>query len=170
MNNTGNQLHRNLSLIVAASENGVIGRDGDLPWHLSEDLKQFKRRTLGHHIVMGRKTFDAIGRLLPGRTTVILTTNPTYQREGTIVVHSMEELAKVIAHDGEPFIVGGAELYRQTLRHTRTLYLTRVHTTLTGDATFEFDPHGWSLLASEQYSKGPKNDFDFTLEKYERTH
>jgi dihydrofolate reductase len=169
MNNTRSQLHPNLSLIVAASENGVIGLDGDLPWHLSEDLKQFKKLTLGHHIVLGRKTFDSIGRLLPGRTTVILTTNRSYQCEGAVVCHSLDELAKVIADDDEPFIVGGAELYRQTLSFARTLFLTRVHTTLVGDATFEFEPTEWSLVASERFSKGPKNDFDFTMEKYVRS-
>ena len=168
MESKRNQLHPNLSLIVAASENGVIGRDGDLPWHLSEDLKQFKRLTLGHHIVMGRKTFDAIGRLLPGRTTVIMTTNKSYQCDGAVVCHSLAELADVIANDDEPFIVGGAELYRQTLTFARTLFFTRVHTTLIGDATFKFEPREWTMIAAERFSKGPKNDFDFTMEKYER--
>jgi dihydrofolate reductase len=85
-----------------------------------------------------------------------------------MICHSLEELADAIAKDNEPFIVGGAELYRQTLPFTRTLFLTRVHTTLEGDASFEFEPTEWKLVNSERFSRGPKNDFDFTMEKYVR--
>ena len=96
-----------VSIIVAMAENNVIGRDMDLPWHISADLKRFKALTMGHHIVMGRKTYESIGRLLPGRTTVIITRQENYQVEGAVVVNSLEEAQAVASADSELFIIGG---------------------------------------------------------------
>ena len=105
-------MERPLSLIVAASDNDVIGRDGQLPWRLSADLRRFKRLTMGHHLIMGRKTFESIGRPLPGRTTIVLSRQADFAPAGIVVAHSPEEVIKLVAADPEPFVVGGAEIYR----------------------------------------------------------
>ena len=99
-----------ISLIVAMSENGVIGRDGDMPWQLSADLRRFKRLTMGHHLIMGRKTLDAIGRLLPGRTTIVLTRNSKFQFDGALVAHDLDSAIALAAGDSEVFVVGGGGL------------------------------------------------------------
>ncbi len=124
-----------LSIIAALSRNRVIGRDNTLPWHLPEDLRHFKALTMGHHIVMGRKTYESLGRLLPGRTTVIVTRNPEYRIEGAIVVTSLQQALEVCRGEAEIFIIGGAELYGQALPLTDHLYLTEI------DAEFEGDVH-----------------------------
>ena len=100
-----------ISIIVAVSENGVIGKDGDMPWRLRSDLQRFKKLTMGHTIIMGRKTWDSIGRLLPGRTTVILTRQSGFEVDGAVVVQSMEQ-ALAATDDRQPFVIGGAEIYR----------------------------------------------------------
>ncbi|MFM7738727.1 MAG: dihydrofolate reductase, partial [Planctomycetota bacterium] len=120
-------MERPLSLIVAASDNDVIGREGQLPWRLSADLRRFKRLTMGHHLIMGRKTFESIGRPLPGRTTIVLSRQRDYAPAGVVVAHSPEEVLKLVAADSEPFVVGGAEIYRLLLPWVGKIYLTRVH-------------------------------------------
>lgn len=163
-------LHPNLSVIVAASENGVIGRNGELPWRLSGDLRLFKKITMGHHLVMGRKTYESIGRLLPGRTTVILTGNRDYQIDGARMAHSLEEVSRIIANDTQPFVVGGAELYRQILPVAKRLFLTRVHAEIFGDAFFEFDPTKWQLVSEEFFPANTSNEFAFTWQEFERNY
>ncbi|HSI29425.1 MAG: dihydrofolate reductase [Methylophilus sp.] len=145
-----------LSLIVAHADNRVIGHNNQLPWHLPEDLKRFKSLTMGHHIIMGRKTYESLGRLLPGRTTVIVTRDPHYKVEGAKVVHSMPEALAVCAGDDEPFLIGGAELYMQGLPQVTRLYLTRVFVQVEGDAFFpELDMGEWELV-SEQANTSEK--------------
>ena len=105
-----------LSLIVAYASNHVIGINNTLPWHLPEDLKRFRALTMGHHIIMGRKTYESLGRLLPGRTTVIVTRNETYKIEGALVAHSLQAALMLCSSDNEPFVIGGAELYKQGIK------------------------------------------------------
>lgn len=135
-----------LSLIVAHADQGVIGINNQLPWRLPEDLKRFKALTMGHHIIMGRKTYASLGRLLPGRQTVIVSRDTQLQVDGAIVVHSMKAALAACAGDTEPFLIGGAELYALGLPYVTRLYITRVHLQVAGDAFFpEIDPLEWQL-------------------------
>jgi dihydrofolate reductase len=135
-----------LSLIVAHARNNVIGINNTLPWHLPEDLKRFRVLTMGHHIIMGRKTYESLGRLLPGRTTVIVTRNKHYQVEGALVAHSLQAALLLTNGDAEPFLIGGAELYKEGLKLASKLYVTEVQAEFTGDAFFEaIDLSVWQL-------------------------
>ena len=124
-----------ISLIVAIARNGVIGRDGDLPWRLPADLREFKRRTLGHHILMGRKTFVSLGRPLPGRPNVVLSRDPAFAAEGASVVQDLPTALGVAESAGETevFVIGGAALYAAALPVAQRIYLTRVHAQVDGD-------------------------------------
>lgn len=157
-----------LSIVVAVAENGVIGREGDLPWRLSADLRRFKRITMGHHLLMGRKTYDSIGRLLPGRTTAIMTRSSDYRVEGALVGNSLDELLAKI-DDSDVFVVGGAEIYEATLPQATRLHFTRVHATMDGDVFFpEIDWNEWTEVESETYAADEKNEFDSTYRLLER--
>jgi dihydrofolate reductase len=125
-----------LSIIVAVAHNGVIGVNNTLPWHLPEDLKRFRALTMGHHIIMGRKTYDSLGRLLPGRTTVIVTRNENYKVEGALVAHSLEAAIALCEDDEEVFLIGGAELYQTGLKLAHKLYITEIELDVAGDAFF----------------------------------
>jgi dihydrofolate reductase len=139
-----------LSVIVALAKNRVIGLNNTLPWHLPEDLKRFKQLTMGHHIIMGRKTYESLGRLLPGRQTVIVTRNPNYKVDGAIVVHSLEQAISVSSADSEAFLIGGAELYQQSLPLAKRLYLTMIDAEFEGDAYFpEIELDHWDLLEQQ---------------------
>lgn len=158
-----------ISLIVAMSENNVIGRDGDMPWHISDDLKRFKRLTMGHHMIMGRKTYDAIGRLLPGRTTIILTKQSDLKVSSALIANDFDQAVELAGDDSEIFVVGGGEVYRIALPKAETLYVTRIHTTIDGDTTFpNVDWDAWQLIDSDPHPAGGKNEFDFTFETYQR--
>ncbi len=125
-----------LSIIVAFAHDGVIGVNNTLPWHLPEDLKRFRALTMGHHIIMGRKTYDSLGRLLPGRTTVIVTRNENYKVEGALVAHSLEAAIALCEDDEEVFLIGGAELYQAGLKLAHKLYITEIELDVAGDAFF----------------------------------
>ncbi len=125
-----------LSIIVAVAHDGVIGINNTLPWHLPEDLKRFRALTMGHHIIMGRKTYDSLGRLLPGRTTVIVTRNENYKVEGALVAHSLEAAIALCEDDEEVFLIGGAELYQAGLKLAHKLYITEIELDVAGDAFF----------------------------------
>jgi len=125
-----------LSIIVAVAHDGVIGVNNTLPWHLPEDLKRFRALTMGHHIIMGRKTYDSLGRLLPGRTTVIVTRNENYKVEGALVAHSLEAAIALCEDDEEVFLIGGAELYQAGLKLAHKLYITEIELDVAGDAFF----------------------------------
>jgi len=125
-----------LSLIVAIAQNRVIGADNALPWHLPEDLKRFRALTTGHHIIMGRKTYDSLNKLLPNRTTVIVTRNPQYKVPGALIAHSLADAIKQAVNDDEVFLIGGAELYRDGLNLADKLYLTEIDASFEGDAFF----------------------------------
>jgi dihydrofolate reductase len=141
-----------VSLIAALASNGVIGRGNQLPWHLPEDLKYFKRVTQGHPVVMGRKTYESIGRLLPNRENRIVTRNADYRVEGARVFGSVEEACLPNGYDGEIFVIGGSEIYAQALKHAHRLYLTRIEKAYEGDARFpEFDAREFREVSREAH-------------------
>ena len=133
-----------ISLIVAMAKNRTIGINNTLPWRCPEDLKHFKALTMGHHMIMGRKTFDSIGKALPGRTTVIVTRNKNLSFDDCVIAYSLQEAINACVGDNEIFIVGGAELYAQSLALADTLYITEIQQDVHGDAHFpEFDQSKW---------------------------
>ena len=141
-----------LSLIVAFANNRVIGHNNALPWHLPEDLKRFRALTMGHHIIMGRKTYESLGRLLPGRTTIIVTRNKDYKVEGALIAHSLQAALVLAAGDAEPFVIGGAELYKEGLKLATKLYITEVKAEFAGDAFLpEIDLSHWNLSEKKDH-------------------
>ncbi len=158
-----------VSLIVAMAENGVIGRRGDLPWRLSADLRRFKRLTMGHHIVMGRRTFESIGRLLPGRTSIVISRQADYDPGAALLAGTLDEALDMAAGDEEVFVIGGAEIYRLVLPRVRRMYVTAVHADLEGDTTFPvYDPRDWRLIEDERHAADEKNQFDYSFRVYDR--
>lgn len=164
-----------LAAIVAQAKNRVIGNQNRLPWHLPEDLKYFKSVTLGKPIIMGRKTFDSIGRPLPGRTNIVVTRDPNYRSEGVEVVHSLDQAIEhaeqlVLINGGdEAMIIGGAELYTQALPRLDRLYLTQVHADVEGDAQFPaFDMGDWLELGRQDYQPSGCNPFAYSFVVLER--
>jgi dihydrofolate reductase len=141
-----------LSLIVAVARNRVIGLNNALPWHLPEDLKRFRALTTGHHIIMGRKTYESLNRLLPERTTVIVTRNSSYDVPGAVIVHTLEQALEACAGDDEAFIIGGAELYREGLTLAHKMYITEIDAAFEGDVAFpEFDRTQWHETSRERH-------------------
>lgn len=164
-----------VSVIVAVAENGVIGRDGGLPWKLSGDLRYFKAITMGKPIVMGRKTYESIGRPLPGRPNIVVTRNPEFAADGIDVVADMEsalDLARSMASASggdEVMVIGGAQLYEAALPRAARVYLTRVHADIVGDTTFaELDPGGWREVSREERPAGEKDEFPHSFIVLER--
>ena len=157
-----------ISLIVAAAENGVIGRKGDLPWRLSDDLKRFKTVTMGKPIVMGRKTYESIGRPLPGRQNIVITRQPGYSAEGCDVVATVEQAVEVANDAEEIMVIGGSEIYALFLPAARRLYLTRVHAEVDGDAFFPTPGDEWNLVSDEPHAADEKNEYDVSFQVYER--
>lgn len=156
-----------LSSIVAIANNRVIGVDNTLPWHLPEDLKRFRALTMGHHIIMGRKTYDSLGRLLPGRTTVIVTRNPNYKVEGALVANSLEAAIALCKGDDEAFLIGGAELYQDGLKLSNRLYITQIDLSGTGDAYFpEYSLNEWQEISREAHVSEQGLSFNYVT--YER--
>lgn len=160
-----------LSIIVAASENNVIGINNHLPWHLPVDMKYFKDMTMGKPIVMGRKSFEELGRVLPGRPNIMITRQTDYTAEGLYIVPSLEagiEKAKTFGTE-EIFITGGGEIFKMALPIIDRLYLTRVHAEVSGDTYFpEFDPRGWKLVKNERHEKDEKHAYALTFQVWER--
>jgi dihydrofolate reductase len=159
-----------ISIIAALSSNNVIGRDNDLPWHQSADLKRLKTLTMGHHMIMGRKTYESVGRPLPGRTFVIITRDPAYKVAGAHVVHSLEDAIHLAANDEEPFIAGGGEIFEMAIHRADRMYLTRIHADLQGDAVFpDFDDVSeWQLTDAEHFDADEKNDYPYSFLTYDR--
>ncbi len=161
--------------VAAVSLNGVIGKDSQMPWSLPSDLKRFKQITMGKPIVMGRKTFDTIGRPLPGRANIVITRSANYKADGVHVVSSIEDaltLATKLAKDtgaDEVCVIGGGEIYRQTLPQTGRIYLTRVMAEMPGDTHYpELDEAEWEEVAREHRSEGPHDTADFDIVTLER--
>jgi dihydrofolate reductase len=159
------------SIIVAVAENGVIGRRGQLPWRLSADLQRFKQLTMGHALLMGRKTFESIGRPLPGRRMIVITRQPNYQAANAEIAPSLPAACGLAtsAGEAEAFIIGGAEIFREALPHADRLYFTQVHATIDGDVFFPpFDRADWRLTSQAEHPADAKNDYPFTFQTYER--
>jgi len=153
-----------VSIIVALDENDVIGDNGKLPWHLSADLKNVKKITLGKPIIMGRMTHESIGRPLPGRENIIITRNLAYIAEGCTVLHSLDDAFDHSANESEVMIMGGAELYRQTLDRASRLYLTEVHASVGGDTFFpEFDRDIWKEIERQDFEADENNDHPYSF-------
>ncbi len=160
-----------VSIIVAAAANGVIGRDGGLPWRLPADLRHFKRTTMGHHLVVGRRTWEEVGRPLPGRTMVVVTRDPALGIPGVVVVSSLQEAVAVAvgAGDDEVFVAGGGEIYRQAMAMAHRVYLTRIHADIEGDTTFpELDGEAWRLVSREDHEADEGNPYPYSFLVYER--
>jgi dihydrofolate reductase len=158
-----------LSLILAASQNGVIGANNRLPWRLPADLAYFKRLTLGHSVVMGRKTYESIGRPLPGRANIIITRQANFQADGCHVVHSFDAALALCPPDDEVFIIGGADIYRQALPRADKIYLTRLHADFTGDLLmFELDPALWQETSRQDCVSDEKNAWPYSFLVFER--
>lgn len=159
-----------ISIIVAVAKNGVIGKDNQLLWKLSDDLKRFKQLTSNHCIVMGRKTFESIGKALPNRTNIIISRNKEINYPNTIVCHSLKdaiEYARAM-NETEVFIIGGGEIYKQALSLAHKLYLTVVDTNINGDTYFHYQKDEWKMIENITVNKNEKNEFDstfFILEK-----
>jgi dihydrofolate reductase len=155
-----------LSLIVAVAENGVIGRDNALPWHISEDLRYFKQVTSGKTVIMGRKTYQSIGRPLPNRTNIVVTRDPAFVAEGVLIAHSLKE-ALAGAGDGEAVVIGGSSLFEEALTLADRFYLTEIHRAYEGDVHFPaWDRSAWQETARNRLAGDP----DISFVTYERRH
>jgi dihydrofolate reductase len=160
-----------LSLIVAMSRNRVIGANGKIPWHLPGELKLFKDLTMGHHIIMGRKTWESIGRLLPGRTTVVVTRQRGYEVPGATVAHSVKEAVAAARGDEEIFVIGGAEIFREALPLADRVYLTTVQAEVAGDTFMPaFEGGGWRVASYQRHPADERHAHAFRLDTYERAH
>ncbi len=155
-----------ISAIVAASKNNVIGKNNQIPWYLPGDLKFFKKTTLGHHVIMGRKSFESMGKPLPKRTNIVITRNPFFVATGCIIVHTLQEALAIAEANGEEeaFILGGGEIYNQSWDYLNRIYLTRVDAEVEGDVFFTIKNEGdWKVVWSEPHYADEKNDFDYTF-------
>lgn len=155
-----------LSILVAMAKNRVIGQNNTLPWHLPADLKHFKSLTMGKTIVMGRKTYQSIGRPLPGRTNIIITRQTSYEAPGAVVVNSVEDALRVCkeisAHDSENFVIGGEKLYRQTIKICQRMYITEINRYFEGDTFFpEFNPDDWEETQRDKYFSDGDNCMEY---------
>lgn len=160
-----------VSAIFAVSENNVIGKGNDLPWRMPADLKHFKNTTMGHPVIMGRKSFDSIGRPLPGRHNIVVTRDRNFRAEGVSVVHSLREAVEIAGADRpeEVFIIGGAQIYKKAFPYCDRLYMTRIHTETEGDVFLpELDFSAWKLISEEKHLPDEKNIHDYTFRIYER--
>jgi dihydrofolate reductase len=159
----------NVSLIVAMSPGRVVGRGGALPWHLPADLARFKRLTMGHHVIMGRRTFESLTRPLPGRKLIVVTRQTDYHASGAAVAHDLDEALRLAKGDDEPFVIGGAELYALALPRANRLYVTRVHAETEGDTYFPpFEGDQWSLVDEKHRPADERNASAMTFQVYER--
>ena len=159
-----------ISLIAAVDRNGVIGKGGDIPWRLPADLRYFKRVTMGKPLLMGRKTYESIGRPLPGRQNIVLTRQRDFEAPGCTVVHSVEEALAAASDAEEVMVAGGGSVYRQFLPRAHRLYLTFVDTVTEGDATFpEFNLDRWRLIFEEAHAADEQNAFPYRFTIFEKT-
>jgi dihydrofolate reductase len=158
-----------ISVIAAMSRNRIIGSDGALPWHLPDDLARFKSITTGHTVIMGRKTFESVGKPLPNRRTIVITRNNDYQCASVFIAHSLDEALDHAAREDEVFILGGEAVYRIALPRADCLYLTIIHATIEGDTyfpTLDFDD--WKLVEDERYEPDDRHAYAFSFRRYER--
>jgi dihydrofolate reductase len=158
-----------ITLIVAVADNGVIGRDNTLPWHLPDDLKHFKRLTLGKPIVMGRRTFESIGKPLPGRQNIVVTRDANYRREGINVVNDVEGALRAAGAVPEIMVIGGAEIFRTLLPRAGRVHLTRVHGNIEGDVVWPaLAGHEWHMVERESHPADERHAWPMTFEVWEK--
>ncbi len=158
-----------VSLVAAMSENRVIGRGGGLPWHLPKDLQYFKKLTVDHTVIMGRRTFNEVKRPLDNRRNVVITRNPDFKPRGVTVVPTLPEALALGVTEREVFVIGGGEIFRLALPRADRLYLTLVHATVEGDTYFPaFDSAAWALDEEERHEADAKHAFAFTFRRYSR--
>ena len=154
-----------VNIIAAISNNGVIGKDNKLPWHLPADLKHFKELTTGHTVVMGRKTFESIGKPLPSRTNVVLTRDRSFKHDGVLVTHDFSAIHKI---KGEVFIIGGSAIYELFINEADRLYITRIHATIHGDTHFPYIPNHFELRSYKYRKSDDKNIYDIDFCVYDK--
>lgn len=159
-----------ITIIAAIGKNGELGKDNDLIWHLPNDLKRFKKVTAGHHVIMGRKTFESLGNPLPNRTNIIITRNKNYQAEGCVIVSSLEEAIETATkEDTNPYILGGAQIYKQAITLVDSLDLTLVAAELDADAYFpKIDTAIWKETSREDFSADEKHKYDYSFVTYKK--
>jgi dihydrofolate reductase len=158
-----------LTMIAAAAKNNALGKDNDLIWHISEDLKRFKRLTSGHAIIMGRKTFESMPKALPNRTNIILTKKKDYQPEGALVVNTVEEALALVEEDAQPFIIGGGEIYRLFMETCDRIELTRVHHDFDADVFFpSIDTSKWAIVNQEDILANGDQPYNYSYLTYEK--
>ena len=158
-----------ITIIAAAGENNELGKNNDLVWYLPDDFKRFKQLTTGHHIIMGRKTFESFPKPLPNRTHIVITRNKNYQKEGIIVISSIEEALEKAKEDSQPFIIGGGEIYKQSIPFADKIELTRVHGTFEADTFFPtFSKEHWTLVHQEFHEKDNRHNYSFTYETWQK--
>jgi dihydrofolate reductase len=158
-----------ISIIAAMDRNRLIGSNNQLPWHLPADLAHFKAVTMGKPVIMGRKTYESIGRPLPGRTNIVLTRSAGFQPEGVLVAESLEKAFEYVVAEDEVMIIGGSSVYEHALPLADRLYLTYVENSYQGDAWFpDFDIEEWRLIASEEHRADAKNSSDYRFVTYQR--
>jgi len=157
-----------ITIIAAIANNNALGKDNKLIWHLSADLKRFKKLTTGHHIIMGRKTYESIGKPLPNRTTIIITKNKNYKQENCLIAHSLNEAIKMVKNDLNPFIIGGAQIYKQAITLADKLDITYVHQDFEADVFFpEIDLDKWNEISRETFKADEKNKYNYSFVTFE---
>ena len=158
-----------LTIIAAVAKNNALGKNNDLIWHLPADLKRFKKVTLGHHIIMGRKTFESLGKPLPNRTNIIISRNTSYKAQGCTVVHNLEQAIEAAKKDSNPYILGGAEIYHQAIEKADFLDLTLVHESFDADAFFPvIDLNRWEEVSREDHPADEQHAYDYSFVQYKR--
>ncbi len=158
-----------ITIIAAVAKNNALGKDNKLIWHLPADLIRFKKVTSGHHIIMGRKTFESLGKPLPNRTTIIITRNKNYNAEGCVVVNSLNEALQIAKVDENPFILGGAEIYKQAIKIADILDLTIVHQDFEADVFFpEINKNIWKETSRQDFKANGKNKYNYSFVTYTR--
>lgn len=159
-----------ITMIAAVGENNELGKDNDLLWHLPDDFKRFKQLTTGHHIIMGRKTFETFPKPLPNRIHIVITRNKNYKKEGAVVVHNMKEALRIAKDDDQPYIIGGGEIYKMGLPLSDKIELTRVKGTFEDADTFfpNFSELEWQLMETTEHVKDEKHKYSFAYETWVR--
>jgi len=160
-----------ITVIAAIAKNNALGKDNDLIWYLPADLKRFKKVTTGHYILMGRNTFESIGKPLPNRTTIIITRNKNYSKEGCLIAGSLEEAITLAKEEAQLFIIGGAQIYKEVISKNLAdqLDITLVHSEFEADVFFpEIDPNVWKKVAREDFKADEKNEYDYSFISYQK--
>ncbi len=153
-----------ITIIAAVAANNALGKNNQLIWHIPADLKRFKKVTSNHHVIMGRKTYESLGKPLPNRTNIIITHNKEYTVEGCVIVNSLQEAIEVVKEDSNPFILGGAQIYKQALDFADKLDLTLVHHNFEADAFFpEIDLKIWKEISREDFKANEKNSYNYSF-------